>query len=204
MIHYSREYLIEISPKIHANRFVNRYLSKKHDPFEYSMFCIWWIPPILCRVVCYPLIKLQNQCIIEDKIGFNDYVFPLFLDYIKMKRLKLDIYEMMKTIFHGVVANTTRFMTEIQMAELFGLWSLIRVAHKSQYKQLIYQQEHTECAICYGDEGKADIVFVPCGHKFCRVDAKEVLSRNMNCPLCMRPIQNSFTDLGIWKKLFML
>eukprot|EP00484_Ammonia_sp_Unknown_P002861 CAMPEP_0197058450 /NCGR_PEP_ID=MMETSP1384-20130603/108152_1 /TAXON_ID=29189 /ORGANISM="Ammonia sp." /LENGTH=134 /DNA_ID=CAMNT_0042493207 /DNA_START=291 /DNA_END=695 /DNA_ORIENTATION=+ len=114
------------------------------------------------------------------------------------------VVNVLKTVFHGVIGNTTRFMTEIQMAELFGLWSLIRVAHEAQYKQLVFEQAHNECAICYDEKGKADIVFIPCGHKFCKQDAHDVISRNMNCPTCMTPIKSSFADLGAWKKLFLL
>ena len=194
LIHYSREILIEISPKIHSWRIVNKYLSKKNDPFEYSMFCIWWIPPVICRVICYPLIKLQNRYIMGDQI----------VSMISNTKWRDNLLYGLKTMFHGVIGNTTRFMTEIQMAELFGLWSLIRFAHCEQYKLLIFEQSHRECAICYGDKGAADIVFVPCGHKFCKSDAYDVISRNMNCPTCMRPIQNSFNDLGKWKKLFFL
>ena len=88
------------------------------------------------------------------------------------------------------------------MAELLGLWSLIRISHLKQYGQLKYEQDTDECTICYGDKGKADHIFVPCGHKFCRPDAMRVIANNMNCPTCRMPIERSFSDLGAWKKIF--
>merc|ERR1719295_2247959 len=139
------------------------------------MFCIWWTPPILCRMVTYPLIKMQNRAILGGGFPIMDH---LVTDSVTSWSAKIG--SVLKRLFHGVVGNTTRFMTEIQMAELFGLWSLIRISHIAQYKQLKYEQETDECTICYGDKGKADHIFVPCGHKFCRSDAMRVIANNMS------------------------
>lgn len=197
IVHYSREFLIELSPRIHSYKVIDKFISKRVDPFEYSMFCIWWSPPIIARMLCYPLLRMQNRAILGGDRTLNvvsDAVADSVISW------SASIGSMMKRMFHGVVGNTTRFMTEVQMMELFGLWSLIRISHKRQYSQLKYEQDTDECMICY--RKNADHIFVPCGHKFCKADAMRVIANNMNCPTCRMPIEKSFSDLGAWKKIF--
>lgn len=114
LLHYSREILIHFSPRIHSYKLIDRFVSKRKDPFEYSMFCIWWTPPILCRLVVYPLIKMQNRAIIGGAgNGMDQLVTDSVTDSVTSWSAKVG--SMMKRMFHGVVGNTTRFMTEIQM-----------------------------------------------------------------------------------------
>merc|ERR1712173_262176 len=148
MGHYSRELLIELSPRIHSYKVIDKFVSKKVDPFEYSMFCIWWSPPIIARMLCYPLLRMQNRAILgEVTNSVADSVADTVTDSVMS--WSTSIGSMMKRMFHGVMGNTTRFMTEVQMMELFGLWSLIRISHKRQYSQLKYTQDTDECMICY-------------------------------------------------------
>lgn len=200
IVHYIRELFIEIAPMLHSQRWLSR-LSNRSEPFEYIML-VWWIPPLLARIVTYPLLKMQTTSIVLGQYQYRPW---RQLAESWTRGGVAGLWPWLKGLFFGCSSNTSRYTLETQMCELFGLWALIRKAYCCKYEELLFVQDKSaECPLCYGEKGRADYIFVPCGHRFCKTDAWNVVRRNLNCPVCRCPIRNSFSDLGRWKKLFLL